>query len=143
MKSNVLSHADFLRIGMRFEVLPNGCWQWKGDKNRNGYGRWTVGGKEKMIHRIVYEAVRGPIQEGMVCDHLCRNKSCGNPAHIEIVTNQVNVARGVWKSHCPSGHKLEGRNLVMTKTGWRACRACKVAATKAWRVRLRMESHVN
>lgn len=71
-----------------------GCWVWVGRKNRNGYGRACWQGKEPVAHRLVYELVVGTIPEGMFLDHLCRNRACCNPEHLEPVTPQVNTLRG-------------------------------------------------
>lgn len=73
----------------------SGCWAWTGHKNRNGYG-WTLGpkGKGESAHRIAYELLVGPIPEGLQIDHLCRNRACVNPDHLEPVTQRVNWQRG-------------------------------------------------
>ena len=70
------------------------CWLWQGELNRNGYGRVWVQGKRLMAHRVIYEAIIGPIPEGMVLDHLCRNRACCNPQHLEPVTVRENTHRG-------------------------------------------------
>ena len=72
------------------------CWQWLGYTNAKGYGRTGINqghGKKILVHRLVYTALVGPILEGLVIDHLCHNPACCNPAHLEAVTNQKNVAR--------------------------------------------------
>lgn len=70
------------------------CWVWCARTNRNGYGRLRVGGRELMAHRLAYEALVGPIPEGLVLDHLCRVRLCINPAHLEPVTVRENTLRG-------------------------------------------------
>lgn len=71
------------------------CWVWQGSLNDRGYGRH---GSHKMgtrmAHRVYYEKANGPIEEGMVIDHLCRVRCCVNPDHMEVVTNIVNIHRG-------------------------------------------------
>lgn len=69
------------------------CWVWHGALNRDGYGRAPTHIRERSAHRAMYEAVVGPIPEGMELDHLCRVKSCVNPDHMEPVTPAVNVRR--------------------------------------------------
>lgn len=74
------------------------CWEWTGALNRNGYGTFVLcmGGIRRrfMSHRVVYEAAVGPIAKGLVLDHLCRNRRCCNPRHLEPVTVKENTHRG-------------------------------------------------
>ena len=69
------------------------CWFWLGNVDEYGYGR--VGGRKRRAHRVWFELVRGPIPAGMDLDHLCRNRRCVRPDHLEIVTRQENIRRGV------------------------------------------------
>lgn len=71
-----------------------GCWVWLGRSSRNGYGRICVRGKERQAHRVLWALLFGPIPPAHVLDHLCRNRACVNPAHLEPVTVQVNTLRG-------------------------------------------------
>lgn len=75
--------------------LATGCWLWARSTNRNGYGRIVRGNKTILVHRAVWEAVRGPIADGMVLDHLCRNRRCANPDHLEVVSIRLNTLRGI------------------------------------------------
>lgn len=114
----------------RVALGTNGCWQWTGSVHPNTcYGR-VFGPDGGQAHRLVYEQLIGSIPEGLVIDHLCRNRSCVNPAHLEVVTSRVNTLRGFGvsatnarKTHCLYGHELEGQNLRVYK-GKRVCRAC-------------------
>ena len=109
------------------------CWEWTAQRNW-GYGRFALTHR-KMVraHRFSYELHKGPIPQGLVIDHLCRNKACVNPDHLELVTNRENVLRGVGtsavnakKTHCKRGHHLSGDNLyVNPRDGSRHCRSCK------------------
>lgn len=83
-----------LKLTHKIQLSYSGCWLWLGEINRNGYGRVWVSGKRLMAHRHLYERLVGPIPEGLVLDHLCRNRSCCNPAHMDPVTVRVNTLRG-------------------------------------------------
>lgn len=72
------------------------CWEWQGEILWTGYGRFSVSPKVKILaHRYAYEATNGAIPEGLVIDHLCRNRRCVNPDHLEPVTRSENVKRGL------------------------------------------------
>jgi hypothetical protein len=82
---------------MKF-VAPNtdtGCWEWIGTCQSNGYGAFAVAGKTLRAHRWAYEHFVGPIPVGLTIDHLCRNRTCVNPEHMEPVTSAENTRRGV------------------------------------------------
>lgn len=127
------------RFWKRVTILENGCWQWTGGKS-NGYGMFhkqrTEHGKQavhKNSHVWAYENYVGPIPERFELDHLCRNRACVNPLHLEPVPKAVNVLRGegacakhARKSHCKHGHKLEGNNLAFeTDSKGRISRRCR------------------
>src|SRR5213593_4533327 len=67
------------------------CWRWTGSQRRGGYGRVRIGGRDFVAHRVAYELTIGPIPDGLQLDHLCRNRLCVRPAHLEPVTGQVNT----------------------------------------------------
>jgi uncharacterized Zn-finger protein len=74
---------------------PDDCWPWLAGRDYLGYGAFSrVRAKTERAHRVGYELLVGPIPEGLQLDHLCRNTSCVNPAHLEPVTNRENVIRG-------------------------------------------------
>lgn len=109
------------------------CWIWTGSINANGYGQ-TGGSKTQLLsrlaHRVAYVLLAGPIPEGLTLDHLCRKRSCVNPAHLDPVPNRVNVLRGeslsaqnARKTHCINGHLFDEEN-TRTKNGTRECRLC-------------------
>jgi hypothetical protein len=75
-------------------VQGDGCWRWKGGQNGPGYSMFWLDGQMRYAHRLVYELLVGPIPEGLELDHLCRNRACVNPAHLEPVTHSLNVLRG-------------------------------------------------
>lgn len=117
------------RLLKKVEIdAATGCWTWTGSKTLQGYGQMRVDGKRLYTHRISYELHVGPIPEGLDLDHLCRNRACCNPAHLEPVTHLVNVRRGtgpVSRTHCPLEHPYSGDNLIKRKNGTRGCRACE------------------
>jgi len=80
---------------------PNGCWLWLGTTNKRsdkaGYAQTKIDGKKVLVHRVLYEMHYGPIPDGWEIDHLCRVERCVNPAHLEAVTRQENLARRVFK----------------------------------------------
>ena len=117
------------------DLVEGPCWVWIAGLKNNGYGDFKLRGKTILSHRLAYTITSGTIDEALKLDHLCRNRNCVNPDHLEVVTQGVNVTRGTMmlresqKTHCPRKHLLEGDNLVPSrlKKGWRICLACSRA----------------
>lgn len=132
MAKKIISDID--RVFKSVEVVIDSCWIWSGPLDKDGYARSIkIGsrsdGSRRFVrsHRFVYEQMVGPIPDGITIDHLCRNRCCLNPAHLEPVTGRENTQRG-WrknKTHCKHGHPLSGQNLIVNKNGSRNCRECR------------------
>ena len=103
----------------------NSCWPWQAFRNEDGYGTFTRHHARPMkAHRLAYEIAVGPIPDGLQIDHLCRNKACINPAHLEPVTQVENMRRRRW-SHCKWGHPFDEVNTYTSPAGGRGCRICR------------------
>jgi hypothetical protein len=123
--------ADRFWTKVDMSAGPAGCWRWRACVGPDGYGRLMVQKRPVGAHRIAYELLVGPIPAGLELDHLCRNRGCCNPAHLEPVTHRENALRGVGfgginakKTHCPHGHPYEGANVYRDANGERRCREC-------------------
>lgn len=116
---------------------PNGCWEWQSTINETGYG--IYGHHEfgnLLAHRLALHVAGRPVPADMTVDHLCRNRRCVNPDHLEIVTREVNALRGggymavnARKTHCVHGHPFDAQNTGYTKSRTRVgvaryCRTC-------------------
>lgn len=108
-----------------------GCWTWTAYTLPGGYGFFFADGRNVLAHRFAYSQFVGAIPPGLVIDHLCRNRACVNPEHLEPVSMRENLMRGngvaarnAAKATCPKGHAFDDTNTYRDKTGRRHCRAC-------------------
>lgn len=127
-------------------VTESGCWEWTGSTSQGGYGRVRYRGSMQQAHRVCYELLIGSIPEELTVDHLCRNTTCVNPAHLEVVSMRENLLRsnGVGgvnarKTHCPKGHPYSPENTYRVKGGHRRCRTC---VRERWMVSERRRRHL-
>lgn len=129
------------------EYEPNsGCWIYSGCLDRDGYGRATIREngtrRTRIVHRVVYEAHKGKIPEGLVADHKCKVRSCCNPDHIEPVTAAENQRRGdsgkasreraLARSACSRGHIYNEVGVYWHTDGRRRCAECARLATRRY-----------
>jgi hypothetical protein len=135
------------RIDAKINKTPS-CWEWTGYM-AHGYGYIRIDGRLRRAHRVVYEAMRGQIPAGLVIDHLCKNKACVNPDHLEPVTQGENVRRGlssvkgrIYKTRCKNGHPYNEDNTHISATGKRRCIACHKVYRDKHRAKRRTWKHL-
>ena len=113
------------------------CWIWKAYSDP--YGRFYYKNKTVKAHRFAYESLLGKIPEGLETDHLCLNKKCVNPHHLEMVTKEENLRRNKGRKHklqtyCINGHKFNEENTYIRPDGHRNCRVCDKLRQQSYRL---------
>lgn len=123
---------------------PDACHPFTTKPDPDGYGRIRFKGRHMLAHRAALAIAGIVVPDGMEVDHLCRNRICVNPAHLEVVTHRENGMRGfsfaaenARKTHCNHGHPLSGANLRISTSGERVCKACVRRRRKEYKARLR------
>lgn len=115
------------RLMEKLTETPLGCWAHRAPDTA-GYGRISIDGGMVYAHRYAFERMVCGIPEGLVIDHLCRNRACCNPWHMEPVPQRVNCLRGDRAgrrvTHCKHGHEYTPENTYTTPQGYRSCRTC-------------------
>ena len=142
------------------KVSPTGfCWEWTAHKISDGYGGFAVArvGKKYVAHRVSYTLLVGPVAGDLELDHLCRNRACENPDHLDPVTRAVNLSRipspltgGAGKMPnwvtsgknitglCVRGHEYTDENTYTYKDGRTECRICKKINAAGYRARRKL-----
>lgn len=123
---------------------PSECWPWIGYRSPEGYGQIWDGEKTIGAYRFAWQLIHGPLPAGKELDHLCRNRACVNPSHLELVTGVENIlrsdcppARNARKSKCPQGHayatRLYGpKRKIRGRGSYRYCPICESNYAKAY-----------
>ena len=134
------------RIWEKIEIGPK-CWEWKAYRTPRGYGQVRFEGTMRRAHRVVYEHLKGPIPEGLLIDHLCRNRGCVRPSHLEPVEPVTNTRRGkvmkhgedqAWCRKC--GAEMYRSTNSARARGWQwVCRPCFNARQQQRRSREKVE----
>lgn len=129
-----MREADRFWAKVALALDGSGCLNWLGSRKRSGHGLFRIGGRNVYAHRWAWEEWNDPIPEGLVIDHLCRNPSCVNPDHLEVVTQRENVLRGMApaahnarKRTCDRGHEFVKRD------GRRRCPRCDREAKRRYK----------
>ena len=124
------------RFWSKVAISEIGCWEWQGCQTSAGYGQLSQNRQSHALyaHRFAYEYFNNTsIPKDLEVDHLCRNRNCVNPDHLELVSHQENILRGIGiiamnarKTHCPQGHPYDKKNTYFRPShpNYRECRQC-------------------
>jgi hypothetical protein len=128
------------RLWPKVRADVSGCWVWLAATTSGGYGQVQVNGGRRVAHRVVYELMVGAVPVGLELDHLCRNRPCVNPTHLEPVTHSENCRRSPLmgrvnrsKTRCPAGHPYAEQNTYVRRNGHRMCRTCTISRKRRYR----------
>lgn len=150
------------RLLSKVQANDKGCWIWTGYTRRynsrsDGYGEFRLYGVKEYAHRAAYLLFKGPIPNGMELDHLCRNRNCVNPTHLETVTHAENILRSLWhhyklqRDHCPNGHRYteqttgyaaNNRSILNPGKRFRRCKICKANGQRRYNAKKRSSKEI-
>ena len=116
-----------------------GCLVWQRPLNADGYGQMHYDGQGRYAHQVAYLLTHGELPAGLQIDHLCRNKACIEPSHLEAVTPRENTLRGIspsavnaTKTHCKRGHPFDEENTGYKPNGARVCKECRAVSARKY-----------
>jgi len=127
-------------IHARVKITAGGCWEWQKFRNIAGYGWTSWLGRNRPVHRVMYELMNGPIDDKLVICHQCDNPPCCNPAHLWVGTEKQNMqdaaAKRRWsrqhQTHCKRGHEFSPENTHIKIQRGKPCRVCKMCERLRW-----------
>jgi hypothetical protein len=122
------------------QITKEGCWEWTAKIHKNtGYGYFTVKGKTHLSHRFSYKYFKGEIPLNLCIDHICENRKCVNPEHLQAITLKQNILKGksvcaqkAKQIYCHKNHPLSGENLYITPDNRRQCKTCNKIRQKKY-----------
>ena len=129
-------------VARNIRADSSGCWLWTGILNKGGYAKAKYKQRTWIGHRLVYTLLRGFIPEGLTLDHLCRNRACVNPAHLDPCSMRENIFRSSLSAARINAEKtkcIRGHELTLLPSGKRGCLTCMHIKQAEWYQRNREE----
>lgn len=135
-----LTPDQIARFWAKVDRTASGCWEWMAFRKPSGYGQYSAGKRRLAAHRVAYILTVGHPPADLDLDHLCRNRGCVNPDHLEPVTRRENLRRGIGhgsETHCPQDHPYTEDNIYRERDGSRKCRTCVLSRMADYHARKR------